>query len=382
MKQLLKKWFRSFETLDDRIFLLTVLVAIFTGFIVYIADILEGLSLASQLAVLGIIAIMILLLWIGVYHPSKRPILRLCLVLALNFVMFPASFYFSGGVYSGMMLFFLVGLFLVPVLLRGKTGVALFVLSLLFMLIVIDSARYFPQFVTPMTVDQHYQDVKVTLLISGVGLASITMLMLRAYNEERVRNQKLVDSLRTLSVKDPLSGLFNRRELFRRLDIMYSPEPVPDRRNTLVPEGHYIAMFDIDNFKQINDNYGHAAGDVVVREVSLCLNQMVHPQDGELAARYGGEEFVCVLAGDSLDSALERVNAVRKQISEIRWKDDQPPHVTISGGMVSCMEYDSLSETMRHADELLYHAKHTGKNRICTAADGALKNPAPSQLLR
>ena len=362
--QKMKRTLQSFESLDDRIFFLTVNVSIIVSIVVLAADMIAGLSIEAQLAVIGILFIMFLLLLLGVRFPARRNILRLCLVAVLNFVMFPLSFFYSGGIHSGMILFFLVGLFLVPVMLRGKTSILLFVLSLVNMIIMIDVAQYRPEFVKPMTLGQHYQDVKVTLLISGAGLYVITVLILRAYNHEHRHNMELMESLRVLSIKDSLSGLYNRRELYRRLEVMYSSQAAHFRKDTLIRENHYIAMFDIDDFKSVNDTYGHATGDHVLQEVSRVLNEMVHPEHGEFAARYGGEEFVCILAADSQQEAYTRVDDARKKIASLKWENHKPAQVTVSGGIISCMKYDQLTESMKEADRLLYSAKTSGKNRI------------------
>lgn len=363
-KKLKRIWF-SFDSLDDKVFFLTVTVAIFVSIVVYISDIVEGLPLSAQLAVLVILAFMVLFLFFGIRYPARRGLLRVCLVMVLNFAMFPASYFYSGGIHSGMILFFLVGLFLVPVMLRGKASIVLFLLSLLHMIVMIDLSQYRPQLVTQMTLEQHFQDVKVTMVISGAGLYVITVLILGAYDQERRRNRELMASLHDLSIKDALSGLYNRRELYRRLELMYTHGETAERKNTLVREGHYIAMFDIDDFKAINDTYGHDAGDDVLREVSSCLENGLDAQKGEIAARYGGEEFVCILSSGSMDEAASRVESCRKQVSGLIWEKNPSLHVTISGGIVSCMDEDDLGKAMKEADKLLYQAKVSGKNRIC-----------------
>ena len=366
------KWIRkiwdSFETLDDRIFFLAVTVSMLLSIVVYIADIIAGLTPEAQIAVLVIFFIMVVLLCLGIRFPKKRSLLRLCFIAVLNFVMFPLSFFYSGGIQSGMILFYLAGLFLVPVMTHGKTGILLFFLSLFAMIITIDIAQHRPDLVAPMTLDQHYQDVKVTLIISGVGLCLITVLILWSYNQERVKNEKLMESLRTLSIKDSLSGLYNRRELVRRLEVMYGSSRERERKTTLVCENHYIAMFDIDNFKKINDTYGHAVGDRVLQEISRVLNELADPEQGEIAARYGGEEFVCILSAQSEEEAFQRVDQARKKIASLKWENDQPPVVTISGGIISCNKETGLTASLKAVDDLLYQAKASGKNRICRPA--------------
>ena len=360
----IKQFWKSLDSLDDRIFFLTVIVSVFVGIAVTITNQLQGLSPQTKAASFGVTGIMILLFYLGLKFPARRGLLRICLVLVLNMIIFPISFLYSGGIRSGMILFFLIGLFLVPVLTRGKTSIILFLLSVSVMLVIVDFAQYAPETVVPVTLEAHYLDVKVTLLISGIGLYAITFLILGAYNQERIRNEKLMLSLRNLSVKDPLSGLYNRRELYRRLEIMYGDEEKAVRKDTLVLENHYIAMLDIDDFKSINDTYGHAAGDLVLKKISDVLKETADSAEGEFAARYGGEEFVVVLKADSMNAAFQRIDAARQTIASLTWEEGFPKQVTISGGIVSCMDDADLSAGMRKADERLYHAKAAGKNRI------------------
>jgi len=244
-------------------------------------------------------------------------------------------------------------------------SVIIFVLSLLFDIVMVELAQHFPQLVVPMSLKQHYQDVKVTLLISGFGLYIITVLILGAYEQERRRNEELMDSLHNLSVKDALSGLYNRRELYRRLEVMYGGGEAVKREDTLVRTNHYIAMFDIDHFKVINDTYGHGVGDQVLRDVAGVLQSLVEGKNGEIASRYGGEEFVCVLQAESMEEAVRRVEEARQNVEALTWEEDPGLHVTISGGILSCMEDADLTKTMTQVDRLLYQAKAEGRNRIC-----------------
>lgn len=364
MKKIKEVW-SSLDSLDDRIFILTVTVSIFVCVITLAAGVLQGLPWEAQLATFGIFCFMIILLFLGIRFPSRRTLLRFCLVAGANFIFFPISFFASGGIHSGMILFFLVGLFLVAVMLRGNAGGIVFLLSLIGMILSVEFAQHFPDIVAPMSMEQHYQDVKITLIISGFGLYTITMLILMAYNRERQRNAELMETLRNLSVRDALSGLYNRRELFRRLEIMYHGSGKQERKNTLIRENHYIAMFDIDDFKALNDTYGHGFGDQVLSEVAHVLQDMVSAEKGEVAARYGGEEFVCVLIAGSMEEAYSRVEEARKQVSALSWEGRPSLQVHISGGIVSCMDGTDLTSTMREVDALLYQAKGSGKNRIC-----------------
>ena len=360
---LFRSWY-VLETLEDRIYHIILDVAVFISVISVVAGLIQSLPPVSMVMTVLILIYLIIIQYITIRYPKYSKYCRVALLLGFNLVLFPICFFASGGVYSGMILFYLIGLSMCAMLLRGNTGGILFVLSLLVLEFSITISGLFPQWVEPMTPKQHLSDMKITLLLTAMALYSIFVLILRAYDKERRQNEALVEKLRNMSVKDALSGLYNRRELFRRLELIYGDTP-RQRTETLSRTGRYIAMFDVDNFKGINDSYGHSVGDKILVSVSKTLYDMVNSANGELTARYGGEEFVSVLAAASPDEAYDRVNAARQQISELRWPDLPGLSVSISGGVLSCEDHPDLTQAMHDVDELLYKAKAAGKNRIC-----------------
>ncbi len=122
-------------------------------------------------------------------------------------------------------------------------------------------------------------------------------------------------------------------------------------------------MIDIDHFKDVNDRYGHQAGDIVLREVAARIRDNLRPTD--LVARYGGEEFVALLPRTSLEILLpiiQRLNAAIRQ-NPIKFNDINIS-VTISiGASVLTAESTSLDELLAQADQAMYRAKMTGRNR-------------------
>ena len=118
-----------------------------------------------------------------------------------------------------------------------------------------------------------------------------------------------------------------------------------------------IALFDIDDFKFVNDHYGHAAGDLVLKRIAEIASDEV---GDEFVCRYGGEEFVAVISG----SVLEKLEALRKRIEKEEFEfEGEKIHVTITIGAVNYSEGMTLEEWVMAADEKMYTGKHSGKNR-------------------
>jgi diguanylate cyclase (GGDEF)-like protein len=174
-------------------------------------------------------------------------------------------------------------------------------------------------------------------------------------------NLRLRAVLRTQSIRDPLTGLFNRRYLEESLEREI-------RRALRNKEQVALLMIDIDHFKQFNDSFGHQAGDTLLRELGNLLNQRTRGQD--VACRFGGEEFALVLTGASLEAAVKRAHLLCEEIRTLTvvHKAHTLGKVTLSIGVSGFPHNGKSSEELVHtADEALYRAKAEGRNRVATA---------------
>jgi two-component system cell cycle response regulator len=160
-----------------------------------------------------------------------------------------------------------------------------------------------------------------------------------------------------LAITDALTGLYNRRHFQQIIEREFS------RSKRYMGELSVI-LFDIDNFKSINDNYGHQFGDRVLAKVSMIIQDSIRKTD--YAARYGGEEIVVILPETDLERAYIPIERIRKKIEDLDFKlDDKIVKVTISGGIASnCASILSDKELIEMADKALYVAKQNGRNRI------------------
>ena len=124
-----------------------------------------------------------------------------------------------------------------------------------------------------------------------------------------------------------------------------------------------ICFFDIDYFKIINDTYGHDAGDVILKSIGELFKK--YAREVDIVGRYGGEEFVVVLPNVTLRGALKFANKIRTLVKSNRFiYKNERIYVSISGGVTERKEYKSLEEAINGADEMLYKAKNSGRNKI------------------
>jgi len=165
-------------------------------------------------------------------------------------------------------------------------------------------------------------------------------------------------SLERDSRTDMLTGLFNRRYGEQRLAAELESF-------TRYARGFAVAMVDIDHFKRVNDTLGHAAGDEILRRVSADLRRVSRTTD--LVVRWGGEEFLFVFPQTGLAQAAAILERFRAQLAGkpvTEWVEAGLTPVTISGGVAEVVAGDTLEQLVGRADEALYEAKRSGRNRL------------------
>jgi diguanylate cyclase len=179
--------------------------------------------------------------------------------------------------------------------------------------------------------------------------------------ETRVR--ELEAELRRLSDEvstDALTQVANRRGLAQA----FEAESARSQR-----EGNAalaVGLIDIDNFKKLNDTLGHAAGDVALKALAAAVRERLRPVDH--LARFGGEEFVVLLPGTAIEEAQQTLTRLQRSLSaSLFMHDGREVFVTFSGGVTAWRPGEALAVTLERADEALYEAKRTGKNRTCVA---------------
>lgn len=192
-------------------------------------------------------------------------------------------------------------------------------------------------------------------LCHAIANASANALY-NAFIFERIEDEKT--RLERLAITDYLTGLYNIRYFYHRLEEEFSRA---QRYNFPLS----CLMIDLDHFKQINDRYGHSAGDSVLREVAKLMKS--HTRKSDVLARYGGEEFIMLLPETNMKGALTKAESLRKSISRLRFRSlKNMKAVTVSIGVATYPDV-SISETdelITYADNALYEAKTSGRNRV------------------
>jgi two-component system cell cycle response regulator len=182
--------------------------------------------------------------------------------------------------------------------------------------------------------------------------------------DEKNRELELVNKrLRKLSITDGLTELFNHRHVHELLHEEFERS----RRNG---EAIAVAMLDLDKFKHVNDTYGHPTGDVILYETAQILRDTAREID--MIGRYGGEEFICILPDTTEDAAEQFAERVRHAVAEHVYRDEAHEiRMTVSGGVASypMPGVDHPDALIKRADDALYEAKESGRNRIIRSSN-------------
>lgn len=193
----------------------------------------------------------------------------------------------------------------------------------------------------------HEQQVHFNIFIVGVILV-ILIVIAAQYRSNR--------KMHSLSIKDSLSGLFNRRYIF---DYLQTAVAGHNPQNVNLS----IMLIDIDDFKEINDQYGHPVGDDVIRQVA-ALSRDVFRQD-DIFGRIGGEEFLCILPRTTTMEARRIAERFLTLISASKLVKDQQDTITVSIGVAGfSKQCQDVNQLYIDADQALYQAKHLGKNQV------------------
>jgi diguanylate cyclase (GGDEF)-like protein len=176
--------------------------------------------------------------------------------------------------------------------------------------------------------------------------------------------QDLLQKMYQSATLDPLTNLFNRRTFEERLDEEFTVLTRHKMESCL-------ALVDVDHFKNVNDTWGHHAGDLVLQVLAARLKESV--RTGDLVGRWGGEEFILYIRQSGLDGATSLLERLRSEIEAmpVPLPDGQSLHITISSGVVSLAGFQSWNKAFQCADEALYQSKSNGRNRVTRFSGGA-----------
>jgi diguanylate cyclase (GGDEF)-like protein len=215
-----------------------------------------------------------------------------------------------------------------------------------------------PQVFAPAVELGHFLMLCVLLPVVSALAARLTQMRERSRRQRRELGEA-VARIQELATRDELTGLINRRHMLELLE---------QERQRCVRSGRSfcLALIDVDDFKQVNDRWGHATGDEVLRNLAREALAVVRTSD--VLARWGGEEFVLLLSDARLPLASGGVERLRLRIEAASLLETDPTlRITVSAGLTEHIAGEAVSDVLARADRALYQAKAEGRNRIVVA---------------
>ncbi len=213
----------------------------------------------------------------------------------------------------------------------------------------------------PETVDPFLESIRATLLLVALMWFSLIGAYIQRLRGKVVKAntelQKALKRIEELAIHDELTGVYNRRHL---VTILEREKALADRTGI----NFAVCLIDLDDFKQINDTYGHLSGDIVLREFAQAIKRDIRKED--YIARYGGEEFIVLFTGTRcVDNSAECALRIQSITRGLTFAEVHPAiRLTVSIGMTICRLGESIDDLLTRADTAMYQAKNTGKNRI------------------
>lgn len=200
--------------------------------------------------------------------------------------------------------------------------------------------------------------IKYTIAVDITEQKEIQATMIQTHTKLAIQTKKLKEAnekLEIISKKDYLTKINNRGNFFTLGGELYD--------NQKSNEAIYVAMFDLDKFKSLNDTYGHQLGDEALKSFTKEVEKYLDYDD--IFGRLGGEEFALIIKSLSEKDIVAKIESIRKSIEKIVLiKDENEIHFTVSIGLVEKENEETLDMTLEKADRLLYEAKESGRNRL------------------
>lgn len=297
-----------------------------------------------------ILAAMVLLTVALVSRAHQRQQTRtICRLLSVTLWLFTCYLMISGG-YAGTGIYFAFGLLVLMIMLAGlRFGI---VLGLGYLLLMIAVLVFQPDYAYQYPLSSH-----IRLLIASAFVIVLLIVSEWIHLQSYVAIKVTMEKHRRNSLTDPLTTLVNRAGLERSLSLWDDPyQPAA------------VALIDIDHFKQINDQYGHATGDKALATVAKVLRNNLKQND--IVCRWGGEEFVVIFEQLNLEQATEVVDQLRELLADRTFNlDGQELSLQFSAGVATFTGHNGFNSALQQADSRVYKAKRGGRNQVVNSDD-------------
>lgn len=340
---------------SDRLYFLFGTAGVISAGAAFVAAIASDLPHIAAVASLASFFIMLAIMVISLFMQNIY-INRVICSCFLNFFMFPILFWVTGGINCGMVFYFLLGLCVATLILEGKIRSLIILITLLIDSFCLYVGFTHPQLMYQLSFEERMSDTISSFLIVGLFIIAVIVIMSREYAKEHEKVMTYNQVLQKEALTDPMTTLYNQRYLRAVLQEYIESASSPKA-------AAFLIMFDIDDFKQINDTYGHICGNQVLCQFASILKETCG--DVNTAIRYGGEEFLVYLPASNTTAARQLAEKIRLSAQTDKMLQQlSGNHFSVSGGIAQYHNESTADQWISIADQHLYEAKQAGKNQI------------------
>ncbi len=332
-----------------------------TAFILSILSLISNIFIGLQISQTVVAFIFIVMCSLFAVSPLQRKEEFIKpLLLFVTFIYLPYMFIQTAGINGTILLFMLLSIFMNAIIFKGRICALVVAVSITIYAFGCILIIYMPGLFIPYPDQQsRVLDFCVSWIMTATAIAIMTVSIVKSHARENAKTKTLLmeieitnKALADLSIRDPLTGIFNRRCFMSFLET----EMLSSHNN-----GNSICliMMDIDHFKRINDTFGHGFGDEVLIQTTKAAGS--HIRSFDMLARYGGEEFVVVLPNCTAAQAVSIAERIRRAVADLTFRYSLD--LTISLGVACSNKNESPGSLIQRADKALYIAKGQGRNQ-------------------
>ncbi len=344
---MLEKKFSSEQELQKKLFYILAIASCVVSVFGFLLNLFKYGNVFPAWVCLGCGLAIIICSLFGIASRLRKYAIAGMLIIVI-WIEFPILYYIHGEV---ILLYFALSIFGIVAFMPQRFSLPFSIATIIWDACVIVCRHYYPREFQPVSETRALVFKMCTYLLVTISFLVITYMVIQAYERQKGELFSMNEQLYFAATHDPLTQLYNREYLMKEIDErMQSDEPK-----------FMVVMLDIDNFKGVNDTYGHSFGDKVLVQFARFMKSEVG--DKGFASRYGGEEFMIVFDHNNQTDALRTLHNISEQL-EAYFLEEKQVALTFSGGLEVYRMGQRRDALIKHADNKLYEAKRNGKNQV------------------